>query len=94
MLFSFASPFKYPGSTLYNGAIAKPPSCEVNNLGMSDGTAQSLVFFAVLRGVGHRPTIAYLVRCPNQSSAPTNALDVSYTIVDQFDIRTAVLDQW
>lgn len=63
-------------------------------LGLSDGTAQSPVFFVEVRGVGARPTIAYLVRCPDQSATPKNVLDVSHSVVGQFDERTRVIDRW
>ena len=63
-------------------------------LGVSDGTTQSPVFFVEVRGVGHRPTIAYIVRCPDPATAPKNMLDVSHSVVPQFEKRTRVMDRW
>jgi hypothetical protein len=63
-------------------------------LGLSDRTTPSPVFFVEVRGVGHRPTVAYIVRCPDRSTAPKNMLDVSHTVITQFDKRTRVMDRW
>lgn len=63
-------------------------------LGMSDGTGRSPVFFVEVRGVGQLPTIAYIVRCPDQSTAPKNMLDVSHSVIAPFNERTRVMDRW
>ena len=63
-------------------------------LGISDGTGRSPVFFVEVRGVGRLPTIAYIVRCPDQSTAPRNMLEVSRSVVEAFNERTRVMDRW
>ena len=63
-------------------------------LGVSDGMPQSPVYFVEVRGVGARPTVAYLVRCPDQATAPKNVLEVSSSVVREFGERTRVIDRW
>jgi len=63
-------------------------------LGVSGGTEQSAAFFVEVRGVGHLPTIAYIVRCSDQSKAPKNMLEVLQSVVPQFEQRTRVMDRW
>ena len=63
-------------------------------LGVSDGTANSPIFFVEVRGVGRLPTVAYMVRCPDQAVAPRNFLEVSHSALPQFEKRTRVMDRW
>lgn len=71
-----------------------PDFWSYGKLGLSDGTAGSTVFFVEVCGVGRLPTMAYIVRCPDQSTAPINMLDVSHSVVAQINSRTRVVDHW
>jgi hypothetical protein len=62
--------------------------------GLSDRTTQSPIFFVEVRGVGQRPTIAYIVRCSDQSTAPKNFLEIPHSVLPQINKRTRVMDRW
>ena len=81
------------GSVMFLRSRA-PDSWGYGKLGMTDGTERSPVFFVEVRGVGSVPTIAYIVRCPGQSTAPKNMLEVSHSVVAAFNERTRVMDRW
>ena len=63
-------------------------------LGVGEGTSNSPVFFVEVRGVGRLPTVAYMVRCPEQAAMPKNFLEVSRSAISHFEKRTRVMDRW
>jgi len=60
----------------------------------SDGTPQSPLFAVEVAGVGSQPTIAYLVRFSDPSTAPRNMLEISHSVAAQISERTRVMDRW
>ena len=59
-----------------------------------DGATKLPLFAVEVGGVGHLPTIAYIVRFADPSKAPENVLDVSECVADQLDGRMRVMDRW
>lgn len=65
-----------------------------SKLGVSDGTPESAVYYLEVRGVGAQPKIARLVRFPDPSAPPANALEVSNRVLTELDSHVQNLDRW
>jgi hypothetical protein len=53
---------------------------------------ESPIFLVDVSGVGRNPTVAYIVRCADRTTLPTNFLDLCHTVNPQVEERSRVVD--
>ena len=71
-----------------------PDFWNYGKLGVSNGTANSPVYYVEVCGVGDTPTVARIVRFPIHAAAPHNALEVGQAASDKIRARVRFVDRW